>query len=91
MDILLIPSYTTVTVYGSVDHIRSHTTHPWGDLPWRTDISTAVGIVTPVPKRLDVGNISPRALSEDVSFGIGTLLVVEQSSMENRTRGGVMV
>ena len=31
--------------------------------------------------------ISRRELSEDVWFGIGTLLVVEQSSVENRPRG----
>ena len=30
--------------------------------------------------------ISRRELSEDVWFGIGTLLVVEQSSVENRPR-----
>ena len=30
---------------------------------------------------------SRRELSGDVSFGIGTLLVVEQSSFENRPRG----
>ena len=30
---------------------------------------------------------SRRELSEDLSFGIGTLLVVEQSSLENRPRG----
>ena len=31
---------------------------------------------------------SRRELSEDVPFGIGTLLAVEQSSLENRPRGG---
>ena len=40
-------------------------------------------------KRSVVGNISPRELSEDVSFGVGTgtlLAVVEQSSSESRHR-----
>ena len=49
------------------------------------DISTAVGILS-VPKRKALGT-SRRELSERVSFGIGTLLVVEQSGFENRTRG----
>ena len=33
-----------------------------------------------------VGNTSDREFSEDVTFGIDTLLVVEQSSFENRPR-----
>ena len=50
------------------------------------DISTAVGTVTvPKPSALET---SRREISEDVSFGVGTLLVVEQSSQENRPRGG---
>ena len=54
------------------------------------DISI-VGIV-PVPKRSAL-ETSRQVLSEDVSFGIGTvgtvgtLLVVEQSTLENRPRG----
>ena len=54
------------------------------------DIST-VGIV-PVPKRSALETFC-QVLSEDVSFGIGTvgtvgtLLVVEQSSLENCPRG----
>ena len=54
------------------------------------DISI-VGIV-PVPKRSAL-ETSRQVLSEDVSFGIGTvgtvgtLLVVEQSSLENCPRG----
>ena len=42
-------------------------------------------------KDVGVVNISSRELSEDVSFGIatiGTLLVVEQSCLENHPRGG---
>ena len=45
------------------------------------DTST-VGIVS-VPKKSAL-ETSGRELSEDVSFGIGILLVVEQSSLENR-------
>ena len=30
-------------------------------------------------------------LSEDVWLGLGTLLVVEQSSLDNRLRGGVII
>ena len=48
------------------------------------DISI-LGIVS-VPKR-SVLKTYRGELSEDVSFGIGTLLVVEQSSLENRSRG----
>ena len=48
------------------------------------DIST--GGMVPVPKR-SAFETSRRELSEDVSFGISTLLVVEQSSVENRPRG----
>ena len=48
------------------------------------DIST-VGIV-PEPKRSAL-ETSRRELSEDVSFGIGTLLVVEQSSFEKPPEG----
>ena len=44
------------------------------------DIST-VGIVS-TPKRSAL-ETSRRELSEDVSFGIGTLLVVEQSTLEH--------
>ena len=49
------------------------------------DIST-VGTVS-VPKRPAL-EASRRELSENVSFGISTLLVVEQSILENRPRGG---
>ena len=48
------------------------------------DIST-VGIVS-VPKRSAL-ETSRREFSENVSFGIGTLLVVEQPNLENRPRG----
>ena len=51
------------------------------------DIST-VGIVS-VPKKSAL-ETSRRELSEDVSFGIGTLLGVEQSSLKNRPRGVIM-
>ena len=54
------------------------------------DIST-VGIV-PVPKGSTL-ETRRRELSEDVWFGIGTvgtLLVVEQSTLENRPRGCVV-
>ena len=33
---------------------------------------------------------SRRELSEDASFGIGTLLVVEQSSLEKTLQGGLI-
>ena len=51
-------------------------------------VSTAVEIVS-VPKRSAL-EASRRELSEDVPFGTGTLLVVEQSTLERRTpqRGG---
>ena len=49
------------------------------------DIPT-VGIVS-VPKRSAL-EASRRELSEDASFGIGTLLVVEQSSLEKTAPGG---
>ena len=51
------------------------------------DMSRVVGIVS-VPKKQALER-SRRELSEDVSFGVGTvgaLLVVEQSSLENRPR-----
>ena len=48
------------------------------------DIS-AVGIGL-VPKRSAL-ETSHRELSEEVPFGIGTLLVAEQSTSENRPRG----
>ena len=49
------------------------------------DIST-VGIVPgPTWSTLET---SHRELAEDVSFGVGTLLVVEQSSLECRLGGG---
>ena len=48
------------------------------------DTST-VGIL-PAPKRSAL-ETPRRQLSEDVSFGNGTLLVVEQSSLENRPSG----
>ena len=48
------------------------------------DIST-VGIVS-VSRRSEL-ETPRRELSDDTSFGIGTPLIVEQSSLENRTRG----
>ena len=48
------------------------------------DIST-VGIVS-VPKKPAL-ETSRRKLSEHVSFGIGTILVVDQSIFENRPGG----
>ena len=51
------------------------------------DIST-VGIVS-MPKRSAI-ETPRRELSEDVPFGIGTLLVVEQSSLENPPQGCVI-
>ena len=58
------------------------------------DISTVVRIVgivgiVAVPKRSAL-EASRRKLNKDVSFRIGTLLVVEQSTLEKR-RGGVCV
>ena len=49
------------------------------------DIST-VGLV-PVPKRSAL-DTSRRELSEHISFGFGTFLVVEQSRLEHRSLGG---
>ena len=51
------------------------------------DVST-VGIVS-VPNR-SVLETSRRELLEDVSFGVGTLLVVEQSSLDQPPQGGVI-
>ena len=48
------------------------------------DVST-VGIVS-APKSSDL-ETSRRELSEDVSGGIGALLVAEQSSLGNRPKG----
>lgn len=45
-----------------------------------------VGLV-PVRRR-SVFEMSSHAFFEDLSFVIGTLLVVRQSSLENRLRGG---
>ena len=63
--------------------IQRCVSHPLGRFS-TVDIST-VGIVPPVPTR-SASEISLRELSEDVSFGVGALLVVEQSSLENRPR-----
>ena len=46
------------------------------------DISAELEVLS-VPKRSALESCR-RELSEDVSFGIGTLLVVEQSTLENR-------
>ena len=48
------------------------------------DICTAVGVIS-VPKRSTL-ETPRRELSEDVSFGNATLLIVEQSSLEKRPR-----
>ena len=50
----------------------------------KLDMSTALGLVPGL--KMSASEISRRELSEDVSFGIGTgtLLVVEQSSLEKR-------
>ena len=48
------------------------------------DISSVAVVL--VPKRSALETVR-RERSEDVSFGIGTLLVVEQSSLENRPKG----
>ena len=53
-----------------------------------TDIST-VGMVL-VSKSLALETLR-RELSENASFGVGTLLVVEQSHLENRPRGVCMM
>ena len=67
--------YTTVCV-----------TPSWADFSWSIDIAM-VGIVT-VPKMSALEtSTSRRELSGDVTFDIGTLLVVEQSSSENLPRG----
>ena len=62
--------------YGTVYDAVHHT--PLGRFS-AVDIST-VGTVSAL-------ETSRRDHSEDVSFGIGTFLVVEQSSLENRPRG----
>ena len=49
-------------------------------------ISTVRSIVS-VPKRMSALETFRRPISEDVSFGVGTLLVFEQSTLENRPRG----
>ena len=51
------------------------------------DIST-VGIVS-VPRKSAL-EASRGELSEDVSFSIGTLQVVDQSSLESHPRGGMI-
>ena len=38
-------------------------------------------------QKLGVGKTCRRELSQDVSFGSSTFVVVEQSSLENRPRG----
>ena len=56
------------------------------------DISTAgtVGTMSG-PKKWSALETSRGELSEEVSFGIGTLLIVEQSGLENRPDGGVIL
>ena len=84
----------TFFVHGASPPLSRSTVH-WHDGVYHTitpplgrfsmvDIST-VGIV-PVPRRWAL-ETSRRELSGDVSFGIGTLLVVEQSSLKNCPRG----
>ena len=68
----------TGTVYDGVYHT------PLGRFTM-LDISTAAGIVSGAEK-VGVGTSRRRDRSEDVSFGIGTHLVVERSSLENRPR-----
>ena len=70
-----VPVYPYTTVY--------ITPPPGGDFPW--SISPQLECCRP-PKRWAL-EASRRDLSEDVSFGMGTLLVVEQSSFENRPWG----
>ena len=41
--------------------------------------------------KIGFGNVSPRELADDVPFAIGTLLVVEQSSLEKPPQGGAGV
>ena len=53
------------------------------------DISTAVVEIVSVPKRSAL-ELSRLEISGDVSFGIGTRLVVEQSSLESRPSGGMV-
>ena len=54
------------------------------------DISTAVAVgMVSVPKRSGLEK-SRRELSEDASFGNGTLLVVEHSTLKKRPRGVVI-
>ena len=59
---------------------------PWADLPWSTSRQQQQLGILSLPRRLAVEN-SRRELSGGVSFGIGILLVVEESRLENRPRG----
>ena len=59
---------------------------PLGQLSMVNFSTAGIVLIVSVPKTSALGT-SRGELSENVSFGIGTLLVVEQSSLENRTRG----
>ena len=95
LEYILLPTGTTVCI--TVYRIRCYLEHsPPGPIfhAWY-NISSLVGIVgivgtVAVPKKDSVGNIWQsfcRAFAEHVSFGIYTLLVVEQSTLENCPRG----
>ena len=74
-------------VADAVPHTTVYVTPPWGDFRWST--FSIVGIV-PDAKKGRCWKHLARELSEEVSFSIGTigtLLVVEQSSLEHRARG----
>ena len=71
---------------GGVYPVKDSVHHPSLGGFSMVDVSTA-GIV-PVPTRSALER-SRRELSEDVSFGVGTLLAVEQSSLEKPPQGCV--
>ena len=68
-----------------------HTITPaWTGFPWsispQLEYSSSVGA-----EKGRCWKLFRRQLSEDVSFGIGTLLVVEQSTLEDRPRGVIVL
>ena len=77
-----IPKASIVTI---IRYTTVYITPPSADFP-RFMVDTSTGGMVPVPKSSAL-ETSRRELSEDVSFGISTLLVVEQSSWEKRPRG----
>ena len=77
------PLPSTYTRYRTVGRCISHYHIPLGQF-FMVDISTVATVSVPKQSGLETPR---RELSDDVPFGIGTLLVDEQSSLENRARG----